>query len=270
MGESGGFPLDEGRSIKVLHAICLCDRAWDEAYRMSKLSEPDLGETYDGRGFLKLSRSHDGDILKSHYVDRKACNSVLNDFQWRDFMCMPSKECSCPFPCIHYFEYRATMIEQFGKPPDGIKAKHISTKYDLALLQTCKLIYKETAKLPYTSNTFAFQDRMALNFFLDKVLTSAQRDAVERINVCMRSLANPTLPEILPIGLKVLQCFVVNHDVDFSIKFGPWKNRLEHVEVISGWDGKRSIHEWPRSARRERAKSLEEFLSKSALPADVT
>ena len=263
MGEPGGFPLDEGRPINVLHALCSCDRSWDEAYRMSKAPESDVEETYDDHGFLKLTRSHDANILKSHYVDHKACNSVLNDFQWRDFMSMPVKECCCPFPCIHYFEYRAAMIEQYGKPPAGISAKHIGTKYDLALLQTCKLIHKETAMLPYTTNTFAFQERMAMNFFLDKVLTTSQRDAIQCINVCMRSLASPTLPEIIPVGLKVLQCFVINHDVDFSIKFEPWRNRFERVEAISGWDGKRSIYEWPRSVRKERAKNLEDFLSKT-------
>ncbi|EME39823.1 hypothetical protein DOTSEDRAFT_37886 [Dothistroma septosporum NZE10] len=270
MGEPGGFPLDEGRPIKVLHAICLCNRTWDEVYQISKESEPNVEGTYDDRGFLKLARSHDENILKSHHIDHKACSSVLNDFQWRDFMSMPAKDCCCPFPCIHYFEYRAAMVEQYGKPPDGIKTKHLTTKYDLALLRTCKLVHKETAMLPYTRNTFAFQERMAMNFFLDKVLTSEQRDIVERIHVCIRSLTSPTLPEVVPSGLKVLQCFIVNDDGDFWSKLKAWKNRFESVQVVSGWDGKRSILEEPRASRRDRAAKLEAFLSREAASADIT
>lgn len=261
--EGGGYPREVGDPIKLMHVVCLCQRTFSQAYQMSKELEPDTGKNFDERGLLKHESSMNPNILQGYYTDHKPCNAVLHDLQWREYMSFPRKECKCPFPCIHYFEYRKSMIEKFGEPPGGLEVKYASTKYDLSLLRVCTQVHKEAALLPYAGNTFAFQNRVDMDLFLDTVLFREQRDALQRLNVCIRSLVNPTLPANMPPKLETLECFVVSDDGDWRNDVEPWRNKFENVEVISGWDGRRSILEETRHTRRLKAERLEAFLTKS-------
>lgn len=230
---------------------------------MSKEQDPDTDKNFDERGHLKPENSMKPEILQGYYTDHKPCNAVLHDLQWREYMSFPGKECKCPFPCIHYFQYRKSMIEKFGEPPEGLEVKYASTKYDLSLLRVCTQVHKEAALFPYAGNTFAFQNRVDMDLFLDTVLFREQRDALQRLNVCIRSLVNPTLPANIPPKLRTLECFVVSDDGDWCNDIEPWQNKFENVEVISGWDGRRSIFEEPRDIRRRKAERLEAFLTKA-------
>ncbi|CAK4034507.1 Hypothetical predicted protein [Lecanosticta acicola] len=210
--EDGGYPREVGDPVKLMHSVCLCPRSFSEAYRMSLQPESNTSKYFDERGHLKPEHSKCDDVLQGYYTDHKPCNAVLHDLQWREYMSFPGKECRCPFPCIHYFQYRKSMIEKYGEPPAGLEIKYASTKYNLSLLQVCRQIHKEAALLPYASNTFAFQNRFDMNLFLGTVLFQEQRDAIQTLNVCIRSPVNPTLPAVLPPNLKTLECFIDSAD----------------------------------------------------------
>ncbi|KAF2211181.1 hypothetical protein CERZMDRAFT_98915 [Cercospora zeae-maydis SCOH1-5] len=225
--ESGGFPHGSEpiwftERYKPMYCVCLNGDEWNDAYELSKFD--DTGENVAN--------------LRAKTHDHKACERVLNDLRWQDFMRMPTpRPCECVTrPCPHFFEHRRNMIAKYGAPPEGLKVAHANTKLDLSLLSTCKTIYNETSLLPYSGNTFCFHVPVDLNAFLDQVLTQAQRDAIQTLQVYMGALSRPTLPDNIPRDLKMLQCHVASLTLaviteDMHETLGPWSRKFEEVQL---------------------------------------
>lgn len=258
--ESGGFPYGSepiwfNERYKPMYCVCLNGDEWAEAYELSKADEPAEQNTN----------------FQAKTNDHKACERVLNDLRWQDFMRMPSAQhCECVTrPCPHFFEHRRNMIAKYGPPPEGLKVAHANTKLDLSLLSTCKKIHNETALLPYSGNTFSFHVPVELNAFLDQVLTRSQRDAIQTLYVYMGALSRPTLPNTVPRDLKRLQCHVPSltpavMTEDMHETLGPWSRKFEEVQVILGEMGSKPVGEQQVTGRREFSRTLEDLLTKSS------
>jgi hypothetical protein len=54
---------------------------------------------------------------------------------------------------------------------------------DIAFLRVCRQIYRETALIPYITNTFSFADGHALDLFVSKALISPQRKAIQHLQI---------------------------------------------------------------------------------------
>ncbi|MGG6499100.1 UNVERIFIED_CONTAM: hypothetical protein NY603_39850, partial [Bacteroidetes bacterium 56_B9] len=76
--ESGGFPYGSepiwfNERYKPMYCVCLNGDEWVEAYELSKADDP----------------AAQSSNLQAKTNDHKACERVLNDLRWQDFMRMP-------------------------------------------------------------------------------------------------------------------------------------------------------------------------------------
>ena len=186
--ESGGHLLVNGAvwltgSYKPMYCVCLAGDHWSEAYKPNKVA---LIEKQDVGGVSYARSSH----------VHKGCEEVLKELRWQDYRTMPSSasQCECVTkPCMHFFEHRQRMLDEYGPLPEGLRLAHTTTKLDLALLKTCRTIYNDAALLPYSGNTFSFPTPTELRTFQDKVLTARQKDAMAKAEVYIGTISRPTL-----------------------------------------------------------------------------
>lgn len=146
---------------------------------------------------------------------------------------------------------------------------HADTKLDLSLLLVCRQIYKDAALLPYSGNTFGFMVPLDLNVFLEEVLQSHQRNAIQRIQAFFGAMSKPTLPGRIPSGLQRLYCYI--RIIDFNLEseefrepaeLETWVGEFENVEVIVGDGGIKPISKDKLLLRRRWAEHFEQLLTK--------
>ncbi|KAF7196189.1 hypothetical protein HII31_02590 [Pseudocercospora fuligena] len=236
---------------KPMYAVCKSVGVhWDQAYAES-CSPPDV-------------------LDHSYTAEHLACHSIMNDLRWQDYMGRPVFNCDCALrPCFHFFSHRRSLIEQYGEPPEGVHRMHADTKLDLSLLLVCRQIYKDAALLPFSGNTFGFMVPLDLNVFLEEVLQSHQRNAIQRIQAFFGAMSKPTLPGRIPSGLQRLNCYI--RIIDFNLEseefrepaeLETWVGEFENVEVIVGDGGIKPISKDKLLLRRQWAERFEQLLTK--------
>ena len=137
--------------------------------------------------------------------------------------------------------------------------EHSDSRLDLSLLGFCRQIHREAVLFPYTTNTFAFEDRLDLDLFVSRSLLAPQRQAIQRLQINGWLEGHAGFPGVLPATVKLLRGL---KDLTLSVRGyrparlgGPYffsQLALEQAQVIVELDRQHSNIE-----RRQYAETIE-------------